>query len=116
MIYKNKGIVMADYIIENVFRNLCLDVELNGWIDAFNNCREQGYIVYLYDGKGRLDDYLTIYVYQHRNTDLPTLSWDYRFGGQIYDEDTWVNRTESFEDMDGAIEKMTELIAERFRN
>ena len=115
MINKSKGIIMADYIIENAIRNL--NLELDGWIDAFNNCREQGYIIYLHPTNSwDFKDYLTIYVYAHRNTDKPTITWEYDFGGSLFNQDAWLNRTESFDDLDQAIMQIDELIAEYFKN
>lgn len=104
MIYKNKGIIMADYIVEQVSRRCS---EVSGYIDTFNNCREQGYIVYLFNS---LREHLTIYVYAHRNTDLPTLTWEYAYGDKIYSEDAWLHRTVSYETVDYAVDGMVELI------
>lgn len=110
MLRKNKGLVMADYIAENVERKLEGAVNCSGFIDALNNCREQGYILYLYDDK----KYLTMYVYAHRNSDKPTITWEYAFGGQMYSEEDWIERTKSFDSVDDTVDAACEIIADYF--
>lgn len=56
-------------ISENFFNALedkLKDVSLDGYYDTFNNCREQGYVLQLYD---RSDNTLNIWASESRNSD-----------------------------------------------
>ena len=113
MIYKSLGLIQANYIVDGViFR---LGEQFEGFVDAFNNCREQGYVMCIYKHKNEkgissFRDCLSIYVYNNRHTDNPSVSWDYEFHKKLYSEDAYYNRTVSFDTVDGAIEKIIELI------
>ena len=106
MLYKNKGIIMAEYILQMVNNRVCDSVD--GFVDTFNNCREQGYIIYIHKNM----KVLSIYVYANRHTDMPSITWevDELMGDKIYSEDAYYNRTKCFETPDDTVEGIIELI------
>lgn len=109
MIYKNIGLVYADYIVNCVKHRL--DDTVSGWVEGFNNCREQGYKMYFY-GKNCDVNGMAIYVYGGRHSDKPTITYD--FGNvcndKLYSEDAYYYRTEEFDTSDGAVDRICELI------
>lgn len=109
MICKSLGLIQANYIVDGViFR---LGEQFDGFVDAFNNCREQGYVMCIYKNKNAsFKNCLSIYIYNNRHTDEPSVSWDYEICEKLYSEDAYYNRTVSFNTVDGAIEKVIELI------
>lgn len=107
MIYKVKGLRVANYIVEEVIA-YCTgwEVPVDGWVEAFNNCREQGYIINVFHNQTNLG----IYVYCNRHTDMPSFTYDIGFMDKIYSEDAYYNRTFSFDTADDTVNAITELI------
>ena len=97
--YKNKGIIYAEAVASWLG-----NWEVDGWIETFNNCREQGYILRLENNT------VTVYVYAHRNTDKLTISWDEGYGDRMYSEDAYYNRTISFDTVEQAVDKIMKII------
>ena len=122
MIYKHKGLNEAEYIIGEAVKQIDnykyeSGIELSGWIEAFNNCREQGYSMCLYpsfDCKYSENNYLTIYVYCNRNSDKPSITWEPCFSYQMYSEDAYYNRTQTFDSLEETLNRVMELVKENF--
>lgn len=114
MISKSYGLIQADYIVENVIFKI--GNRFGGFVDAFNNCREQGYVLCVYAinemGIMSLRNCLSIYIYNNRHSDNPSITWDYEFAQKLYSEDAYYNRTLVFDTVDGAVDKIIELILE----
>lgn len=108
-IYKNKGIIYSNTILELLLNG---DLEEHIAVDTFYNCREQGFRLWVRDN----DDYsdiISIWVYANRNSDKPTITWTTQFvSSDMFDEDSWANRTESFNTCDEAVTRIEELIKE----
>jgi hypothetical protein len=112
MIYKNKGIIYSQFVLEYVNNNLeNNNIKMVG-VDTFYNCREQGYCLTVYN-----KDYvglLTIWIYAQRNSDEPTMT--YKLGtsangmGNSYDEESWIERTKSYSDIFELCKDLLELI------
>ena len=76
-------------------------------VEAFNNCREQGLILY---ASRDFETKLTVYVYNHRNTDKPTVTFEYCYGDSIYSKEAWQYRTMQFDGIWGAVNFICNLI------
>lgn len=107
MISKSYGLIQANYIVENVIFKI--GRRFDGFVDAFNNCREQGYVLCVYTYARKC---LSIYIYNNRHSDNPSITWDYEFARKLYSDDAYYNRTLVFDTVDGAVDKIIELILE----
>lgn len=108
-IYKNKGIIYANTILE-LLQNA--DIKEHVVVDTFNNCREQGYKIKLRNPED-YDYFITIWIYAHRNSDRPTITWTPKANySEVYDEESWTQRTESFNSCEEAVNRIEKLINE----
>ena len=117
MIKFHRGLVMAEYIVNNAidwveYFNDNNNADLTGVVEAFNNCREQGYILRIYPDKDFTNEEkrITFYVYNHRNTDLPTVSWDKVYAGAIYSEEAFYSRRTQFDTCEQAVTYIRDTI------
>ena len=114
MIYKNKGIKYGEYILNDLSYYLDESPDLRISVETFYNCREQGYLLNVYKGFNLLSQ---IWIYAQRNSDDPTITYknDGEYStedGNRFDEDSWLNRTKSFKNIDEASEYTIKLIKE----
>lgn len=107
MIYKNKGIIYSQYILD--YLNNYLEVKKDISIETFYNCREQGYLlnVYLVNGTP-----LRIWLYAQRNSDKPTITYKrgYTDADNMFDEESWLNTTKTFNTVEDAADETLKLI------
>ena len=115
MIYKNKGIKYGEYILNDLSYYLDESQQLRISVETFYNCREQGYLLNVYNEFNLLSQ---IWVYAQRNSDEPTITYNnsgkYSIeSGNRFDEDSWLNRTKSFDNIDKASKYVLDLIEGR---
>lgn len=78
------------------------ELELEGHLEVFNNCREQGFVLSI--SNADFSKSMHIWAYGQRNSDCPTITWDYeqfmKPAGQwnMYSEESYRNMTEYFKD------------------
>jgi len=102
------------------------DVKISGYLECFNNCREQGYVLHVsssdFNNKNRTKDDLCIWVHEHRNGDSIVVRWqtEYPHNG-MFNEETYTTRTKCFhynqlqEAADFIVELVKAHFAEEFR-
>ena len=95
-IIKNRGIKYSEYIVETVGYYFMDNNNLEASVETFYNCRELGYVLRINDR----DDYnkaMCIWIYSHRNSDNPTITWDYinipKENANMFSEESWIDRT-----------------------
>ncbi len=101
-------------------------VKIDGWLETFNNCREQGYVLNLdtfdfKNGKATKES-LYIWAFESRNSDDIVVSWqtDYPNNG-MFSEETYEKRRKYFrynelqEAADFIIGLVKDHFAEEFR-
>lgn len=96
------------------------DFKVEGHLEVFNNCREQGFVLSLSNS-----DYskgMHIWAYGQRNSDGPTITWDYNKMFSVteqwnmYSEDSYRNKTEYFEGVEEAAEFAFKIIKSYFQD
>jgi len=76
-------------------------VRISGYLECFNNCREQGYVLHVdsvdWDNEDRTKGELYIWAFECRNSDDIVVSWqtEYPRNG-MFSEDTYNNRRKYF--------------------
>ena len=78
-------------------------IKIDGYLETFNNCREQGYVLRVdscdYNNKNRTTDVIYIWVYENRNSDDIVVAHqfnDYPHNGMFSDE-TYEKRRKYFD-------------------
>lgn len=119
-IYKNRGFIYADYVL-NYLGNYIERDDIYCHVDAFNNCREQGYIVTVhYEDRCKWEDGkaegLTLYLYNNRWSDEPSVTWEnFASYDKLYSEEAWAERTKTFEHIEDLVIFVEKLIEENFK-
>lgn len=112
-IYKNKGIIYSECFLQ-LLSNCVDNDKLTISVEVLDNCREQGYSMRVRDDK---EEGLTFYVYAHRNSDEPTITWENELRYEnMFSEDAWINRTETKENIMDIVDIAEKLIEEKFSN
>ena len=114
---KQKGLVYSEYVYEMISNYLSDYDEIEGRVETYYNCREQGYVFEIHN-----KDYnknICIWIAAQRNSDEPMVVWCYdnpipKEMDNTYDEDSYYNRNETFKYVEQAVEKVEELIKEYF--
>ena len=76
-------------------------IKISGYLECFNNCREQGYVLHVdsvdWDNEDRTKGELYIWAFECRNSDDIVVSWqtEYPHNG-MFSEDTYNNRRKYF--------------------
>ena len=97
-------------ISERVFDIVCeaLDneasesyVKISGYLECFNNCREQGYVLHVdsvdWDNKDRTKDNLVIWAFEARSSDEIVVSWQTEYPNNgMFSEETYKERRKYF--------------------
>ena len=117
-IYKDKGLIYSEYILNAVTYSL-MDYEvLEGKVDLFYNCREQGYVLRIHDKE--YEKSVCIWICANRHSDEPMIVWDYILvpteNGNRYSEDAWENRNKVFSNIEEAVSQVKKIIKEYFFN
>ena len=95
--------------------------KMSCWLETFNNCREQGFVLMATDSyKTEKEKYTpSIYIWAHegRNTDLIYVRWQDEYPNNgMYNEKTYEDRTEVFDPSQfyEAAKFIYKLLKERF--
>ena len=119
-------------VSERVFDIVCeaLDLEatenytkISGYLSAFNNCREQGYVLHVsssdFDNENRTKDNLYIWAFEARSSDEIVVSWqtEYPYDRGMFSEDTYNNRRKYFHynQLQEAADFIVDLVKEQFK-
>lgn len=115
-VYKNKGLTYSNYLLDRISQYFIDDNKLSMRVETFYNCREQGYVLRI----NEVEDYnkaLCIWVYAQRNSDDPTITWDYiimpKENANMFNEESYINRTLSG-NVDEVTMKAIDIIKEYF--
>lgn len=113
MFIKARGLLLAERTLNAVEEEIYVweegrDTGLVFRIEAFNNCREQGLILYV---SKDFEVLLTVYVYNHRNTDKLTVAYEDGYGDRLYSEEAWLNQ-KSFDGVYSASKYVFQLIVD----
>lgn len=76
-------------------------VKIDGYLECFNNCREQGYVLTVssddYDNSEKTEDSLCIWAFECRNSDDIIVSWQTEYHDKgMFSDDTYKNRRKYF--------------------
>lgn len=115
-IYKDKGLIYSEYIINMVSYYMADYENVSAKVETFYNCREQGLVLRVHDKmytKG-----LCIWICAQRNSDEPTIVYDYLILPQetanSFGQDAFENRYLVFENVEKATKKVIEIIKDYF--
>ena len=116
-IYKNKGIIYSETILSFLNNRLIDNDDLEITVETFYNCREVGYVLRIHDEFYKKS--ICIWTYANRWSDEPTISYDYinlpKEEANMYDEETWNERTITFKNCEDVVEKIVEIVEEYFK-
>ena len=113
-----------DIVCEALDNEVDNDVKIDGWLETFNNCREQGYVLHVdsvdFDNPLRTRDTLYIWVHEHRNGDSIVVRWqkEYPTSNGMYNDETYNNRSTWFhyDELQKAADFILDLVKETFKN
>lgn len=76
-------------------------VKISGYLECFNNCREQGYVLHLsstdFKNKKRTEENLYVWAFECRNSDDIVVSWQTEYPNNgMFSEETYKKRREYF--------------------
>jgi hypothetical protein len=117
-------------VSERVFDIVCEDldneatenyVKISGYLECFNNCREQGYVLHVgtcdWDNENKTKDDLHIWAFEARSSDEIVVSWqtEYPRNGMFNDE-TYKERRKYFHynEIQEAADFIIDLVREHF--
>ena len=113
-VYKSRGIIYSQTFVDLLNYRLSDNENIGATIEAFNNCREQGYIIRVHHDDARRNDLekgLTFFVYNNRWSDEPAITWeDKEMFDTIYSEEAWSERTETKEHVEDIVDIAIDLI------
>lgn len=119
-------------VSERVFDLVCnfLDLEatenyvkISGYLECFNNCREQGYVLHIdsvdWDNKERTTENLYIWAFEARSSDEIVVSWqtEYPHDRGMFSEETYKERRKYFHynQIYEAAQFIIDLVKEHFK-
>ena len=113
MIYKDKGIMYAEYVVDklNYYLTDIKDIIIKA--ETFYNCREMGYVLNVHkeDNWGKI---FHIWVYAHRNSDEPTMVYGEDIkADNMFTDTEWANNQDSFDNLEDLVDKAYKLIKEK---
>lgn len=113
MICKDMGLIYSEYILNFLqYRDILQEKKLNGFAETFYNCREQGYVLNIYNEN--YEKHLYIWVYGHRNSDKPTIVYGKeKKADNMFTDEEWRNQ-KSFINIDDAVDYIEKLIESVF--
>ena len=125
---KIRTIKVSERVFDIVCEDLDIDVseyniKIGGYLECFNNCREQGYVLHIYstdyDNEERTRTDFHIWAHEHRNSDDIVVRWqtEYPQNG-MFNEETYRERTICFkyDDYQKAANYIHELVTEHFKH
>lgn len=97
-------------------------VKIAGYLECFNNCREQGYVLHVdsndWDNENRTKEDLCIWAHEARSSDEIVVRWqtEYPHNG-MFSEETWKERSKYFhyDELQKAAEFIINLVKEHFK-
>lgn len=77
------------------------DVKIDGYLECFNNCREQGYVLHVstndWDNPNRTKTDLNIWAFEARSSDEIVVSWQTEYPSKgMFNEETYKERRKYF--------------------
>ena len=118
VILKNKGFKYGDYILEEISNYFSEENSLHTRVEAFYNCREQGYVLEIHDN----EDYnksICIWICAQRNSDKPMVVWEESIlpkeNANMFTEESYYKRCETFDTIEQASEKTINTIRYYFK-
>ena len=97
-------------------------VKISGYLECFNNCREQGYVLHVdsvdWDNENKTKEDLIIWAFEARSSDEIVVSWqnEYPHNG-MFSEETYNNRRKYFHynELQKAADFIIDLVKEHFK-
>jgi len=119
-------------VSERVFDIVCeaLDIEaseynvkISGYLEVFNNCREQGYVLHVsscdWENKDRTSDDLIVWACEARSSDEIMVVWssEYPVNKGMFSEEDYNNRRKYFhyDELQKAADFIIELVKNFFK-
>ena len=122
-------------VSERVFDIVCEDldneatenyVKISGYLECFNNCREQGYVLHVdsvdWNNPNRTKEDLCIWAFEARSSDEIVVSWQTEYPNNgMFSEETYKERRKYFhynqlqEAADFIVDLVKDHFAEEFR-
>ena len=118
-------------VSERVFDIVCeaLDIEqseygvkIDGYLECFNNCREQGYVLHVdstdWDNPNNTKEDLIIWAFECKNSDNIVVSWQTECPHNgMFSEDTYNNRRKYFKynELQQAADFIINLVKDHFK-
>lgn len=98
-------------------------VKISGYLECFNNCREQGYVLHVsstdWDSDERTKQDLCIWVHEHRNGDSIVVRWQHEYPNNgMFSEETYNSRSTWFhyDEIYKAAKYIVDLVKEKFEH
>ena len=118
-------------VSERVFDIVCNDldfyatenyVKIDGYLECFNNCREQGLVLHVsttdFENENRTKDNLVIWAFECRGSDEIVVSWQNDFPNNgMFSEETYANRRVYFKynEVQNAADYIVGLVKDTFK-
>jgi len=98
-------------------------VKISGYLECFNNCREQGYVLHVdsvdWDNPNKTKKDLCVWAFEARSSDEIVVSWqtEYPHNG-MFSEETYKERRKYFhyDELQKAADFIIDLVKEHFAN
>ena len=90
--------IVCEYLDNEATENY---VKISGYLECFNNCREQGYVLTVdsvdWDNEDRTKQDLHIWAFEARSSDDIVVSWQYEYPNKgMFNDDTYEHRRKYF--------------------
>lgn len=117
-------------VSERVFDYVCSELDLahddygfkiDGWLETFNNCREQGYMLTITSDTwkdDRTEDDLHVWAFESRNSDDIVVIWSSTYPqNAMFSEQDWTERNKHFKynETYQAAEFIIDLVKKHFK-
>lgn len=96
-------------------------IKISGYLECFNNCREQGYVLHVsstdWDSDERTKTDLVIWAHEARSSDEIVVRWQTEYPNNgMFSEETWRERSKYFhyEELQKAADFIVELVKDHF--
>lgn len=98
-------------------------IKIGGYLECFNNCREQGYVLHVssneWDNNAlRTEEDLNIWAFEARSSDEIVVSWQTEYPNKgMFSEETYNNRRKYFHynEIQEAADFIINLVKEHFK-
>ena len=97
-------------------------IKVSGYLECFNNCREQGYVLatqsYDYENEKRTKESLYIWAFENRSSDNIVVCWQTEYPDKgMYSILTFENRRKLFKynELQSAADFIVELVKKHFK-